>query len=320
METQIDKTLYCIIPISNPRRYKRRYELYEQFIKRLLQFDGIFVITVEMTFGDRCAHCEYNKDGLTSLKHKYIKVCSTSEIWVKENLINIGVGHLPCSWKYMAWIDADIEFINKDWVSETIHQLQHYAIVQLFQNAIDLGPEGQALSTHKSFGYCYNNKPEDFLKEKYRSYKNYDSAHPGYAWACTRVCYDTMGGLMDFPILGSADRHMCYAFIALIDFTYPKNINQNYIKMLRAFEERVKPFWANIGYVKGTIIHNWHGKKKHRQYRERWSILVKHDYNPITDIRYEYKHLIALNNNKPFMRNDIQKYFLQRNEDSIDLE
>ena len=49
---------------------------------------------------------------------------------------------LPINWKYVAWIDADIRFTNKNWVKETIEALgsgrAHF--LQLFERALQMGP------------------------------------------------------------------------------------------------------------------------------------------------------------------------------------
>jgi len=33
-----------------------------------------------------------------------------------------GVVGLPRDWRYVAWIDADVHFLNRDWAQETLHQ------------------------------------------------------------------------------------------------------------------------------------------------------------------------------------------------------
>jgi hypothetical protein len=37
------------------------------------------------------------------------------------------VARLPNDWKYVAWVDADVNFTNPHWVRVTVQQLQHYA-------------------------------------------------------------------------------------------------------------------------------------------------------------------------------------------------
>ena len=46
-----------------------------------------------------------------------------------------------------------MEFLRPDIVDETIHALQHHSIVQMFQHCLDMGPDGEVLHTHSSFGF-----------------------------------------------------------------------------------------------------------------------------------------------------------------------
>jgi hypothetical protein len=49
---------------------------------------------------------------------------------------------LPINWRYVAWIDADIRFMNKNWVKETVEALRsgraHF--LQLFERVQQMGP------------------------------------------------------------------------------------------------------------------------------------------------------------------------------------
>ena len=74
----------------------------------------------------------------------------------------------------------------------------------------------------------------------------------------------------------------------------------------------------NIGYVSGTIVHNFHGKKRNRFYVERWKCLDEKQYDPIRDIKRDYQGLFQLDTDKIKLRDDIRKYFRARNEDSVD--
>jgi hypothetical protein len=56
--------------------------------------------------------------------YKHIKVSTDSKVWVKENLINLGIKSLPDDWNFVAWVDADITFLNQNWVRETKEKLQ----------------------------------------------------------------------------------------------------------------------------------------------------------------------------------------------------
>jgi hypothetical protein len=201
--------LYVIAVVSNPARFSRRYQLFNEFCERLSKEENLILFSVELQQGSRPFQTNAN-----------LKLRTNDELWFKENLINIAASHLPEDWEYMAWIDTDLEFQNKNWVRETIEQLQTYKIVQLFSHAIDLGCKGETLQVH--IGFCY----QHVNGETWKAPKYGGTWHPGYAWAIRRETYDKLGGLMDFPILGSADHHMSLAFIGLVD-RYIKNIYDN---------------------------------------------------------------------------------------------
>jgi hypothetical protein len=302
--TTENSILYVIAVVSNPAMYARRYQLFNEFCERINKENQVKLITVELQQGCR-----------PFVTNSTIKLRTEHEIWHKENLINIGVRHLPANWKYMAWIDSDLEFQNKNWVKDTIEQLQCYSVVQLFSHAIDLGYKNETLQVHTGFGYQYVNGVE-WKDPKYGGVFH----HPGYAWAITRDAYDNIGGLIEFAILGSADNHMALAFIGKVDCTINRNLNHHYKLLCKIFQERCEKFIKrNIGYVNGTILHYFHSCKKNRKYVERWQILVENDFDPLRDIIKDSSDLWRLEGSKYKLRDDIKLYFRQRNEDSIDL-
>lgn len=304
-------TLHVIAVISNPVRFKRRYELFKNFQAYMLT-QNVNLICVELAFGDRDFVCT-QKDN-----PNHVQVRGKTELWHKENLINLGFQRLPTDWQYAAWIDADVEFLNTNWVHDTLNALQHHKIVQVFKDCIDLGPSGGVIQTHRSFGYQYvNGAPMETTLD-------YDVKfpHPGYAWAIRREAYDGIGGLVDFAILGAADHHMAWAFIGNVARSVPKvGMAPNYLGKLKVFETRSEThIKRDIGYVPGTIQHFWHGKKADRKYIERWSVLIKNKYDPETDIKKNHFGVIELEEYKLGLRNDIRTYMRNRNEDSVDEE
>jgi len=138
--------LYVILPYFNFCGFKRRRDLFVAFVRSIQFIKGIQIVVVETT----------GPVPLPSLPvSRHVKVSVDSPVWLKENLVNIGVKELPADWKYMAWIDADIEFRNQKWVQDTVDELKLYDIVQMFQTCVNLGPSGEALKIDKSFGYMH---------------------------------------------------------------------------------------------------------------------------------------------------------------------
>lgn len=292
--------LYVVVPYFNYCGFKTRHSLLIDFILRNKNTPGIKIVLVDAK-------------GPLSLPRlpvwKQITLCPKNTLWIKENLINIGVKYLPSDWKYMCWIDADIHFLNQNWVNDTKEALEIFDVVHMFHTAVNLGARGETIRVDKSFGYMYSQSGTPYtINDKYGFW------HPGYAWACTRKAWDKMRGLIDWAILGSADRHMALAWIGKSNLSRPGNIHENYKKLICDFEDECKDF--KVGNINGTILHEWHGSLENRKYKERWSILVDNNFDPVQDITVDRQGLIQFTKKGERMERDIQKYFLERKEDS----
>ena len=288
--------MYVILPYFNFCGFKKREKLFLEFVERISKYPVRIVVV--STGG--LPHC------LNVFKH--IEVQYKDQIWVKENLVNIGIRRLPSNWKYVAWIDADVTFLNENWVEDTLEELQVSDVVQMFQTAVNLGPSNEAMKIDKSFGYMHVKGGHEYSKTD-----KYGFWHPGYAWACTKKAYQKMGGLIDWAILGSGDRHMALALIGKVIWSAPGNIEYNYLQLLLKFQKSCKNL--KLSYIPGTILHHWHGSLENRRYRERWDILTKNKYDPVLDLDYTKQGLIYLNKTGERLKDDILHYFKERKED-----
>lgn len=303
--------LYVITVVSNPMRYRSRIKLYREFAERV-HAAGAVLITVEAAFADR------NFEVTESGNPHHVQVRTKHEIWNKENLVNIGIRHLPHDWEYVAWIDADVMFARPDWVQETISQLQHYSVVQMFSETIDVDDKYIQVTKSGSVamkGMVYQFKQTGQILNEYGKH----TGHCGYAWAATREAMETLDGLIDFSIVGSADFQMACAFMddILRSVTYP--CSGHYKDALSAWGRRAALLRRNIGYVDGLLIHNWHGKKSDRGYQWRWKILVDSQYNPYYDLKKDWQGLNYLVDDGSeryiALRDALKHYFRSRNED-----
>lgn len=301
--------LYVITPIFNSWRYKSRTRLYREFEAYLAQFPNVKLITVEAAFATRPYEVTSKDDPLD------IQLRTNTELWHKEQMINIGISRLPANWTSVAWIDADLRFARDDWATETLLRLHHYDVVQMFSEVINLGPNNEACGKPiESFMSAYEN---DRLKI---DGKYYMASHPGFAWAATRKAINATGGLLNIAILGSGDRHMAFGLIGKIEKGIPSGVSAGYKEQLLMWQDRAeKGIRRNVGFVPGLITHYWHGNKKNRRYNERWKILVENDYDPEFDIKPDWQDLFQFSGNKPKLEYQIRNYFKTRNEDSIDL-
>lgn len=347
----IDSPLFVICSIYNPARYKSRYKHYERFAKHVKD-SGAVLVTVEAAFGER-HHAldkgvtqygteihqaapekptEFHK-ARTTEPHIYIKVRTSSEVWLKENLINIAMQFLPADAKYIAWVDADVKFMRDNWVGETIHQLQHYDVVQMFSHVTDLDPDYQPLQNHIGFMYCYLNGmgrkqsvPGNYYYQppSKREDGSLNLWHPGFAHAAKRSVLDDLGGLIDFAILGAGDNHMCHALIGEGASSVHPGMSDAYKRKVAEWQWRADNYVRkNVGYVSGAIVHYWHGKKVNRRYWDRWKILVDNKFDPDIDIKKDTQGVVQLvdrfDARSTKLRDQLRNYFAQRNEDSSDV-
>lgn len=300
--------LNVVTAVANPIRWESRIRLYKEFEERMLDA-GVKLTVVECTYGDRPPELEGRH-----INHVHVRANAGALVWNKEPLLNIGIARLVDA-KYIMTCDADVHFRAKHWASETVHALQHYPIVQPWSDCYDLGPHGEHVDHHRSFcRLVYEDKP--IVQGPNAKDGPYRFGHPGYAWAWTRQALEWVGGLVETAALGAADHHMAMALIGRVDESIPGNISAEYKFPLRQWQARAMQHIAkNISYVPGTIEHYFHGDKKKRAYVDRWQVLIRNGFNPVTDLKRNSWGVLELAGNKPKLRHDIDVYFRSRDED-----
>jgi hypothetical protein len=318
---------YVITTISNPWRYRRRYELYWPFAE-MCRCAGVHLVTVELALGERPFM-------VTQSDNPYhVQLRTVEELWHKENMINIGCQHSmklsPRPTKF-AWIDADCRpaYSPRDWFEETWHLLQHYEFVQMWESMLDIDINNEAIgSSQPSFMSNYikygTPDPVEFaaLRASY-PYGPKGFGRPGLAWAANVDALYKAGGLVDFCILGSGDWYMAHALVGSLGTVSHIEEMQPYVRRLMQWQTLCERWIKrDVGFVNGLVIHDFHGRKALRQYMTRDQILISNQYNPDTDVKYDSQGLLQLETWEPRqikLRDQIRAYFASRNEDSIDL-
>jgi len=301
--------LYIVTSLFNPIRWKSRWKLYLDFARHVQESEGE-LFTAEVSFRKR--------EHVLPVNNHNLHLTTKHEFWLKENALNLAIQRLPDDWEYVAWVDADVQFVREDWCNETVHQLQHYDMVQMFSEAADLDARHQLHQKHKGFAWCYhNNIPIEQLNNGYYyppSQQGLVYWHPGFAWAIRRDAFDKLGGLIDFSVFGSADWLMARALIdKLPEALY---LGEHGLRWLEIWNERAKLLNHNIGYVDGLLLHNWHGPKADRKYKQRALDFQATNFNPEVDLKRDWQGLWQLTNNNLLLRDALRNYFRGRNEDA----
>lgn len=321
MKADLSK-FYVITCISNTARYKSRYTLYNKF-KAMVESAGVKMITVEMALGERAFEITERDNPM------HLQLRSIDEMFHKENMLNLGIQYLmqldPQA-REVAWIDADVfpAMLPIDWFSETWHQLQVYEVVQMFEYAQDLDPN------YNHIGKLHNGFMATYVKSGYvrpTSHGNwkmgyYDiHGHPGYAWAANISALNSLGGLCEAGVLGSNDRHMAMALIHCVEQSRSDELSPGYKMYLKAWQERcIRYIRKDVGYVKSTIYHGYHGAKAARGYSSRWKVLIDSQFDPYVDLKRDAQGLFqfeSFSERQILLRDRVRSYLRGRNEDCI---
>jgi len=349
-QDRVPHPLYVVTTVFDPMRYHSRWELYRTFQKHVRD-SGAVLVTIEAAFGDRefavTQHAppyglgedvDYAKLDVqvpqdakrlppSRAGQDYLKVRlhwslhTSSELWLKECLINRAIQHLPPDWRYVAWIDADVFFVRPDWVPATLHALQHAPFVQMFSESVDVSPDHEVLQRAKGWVWCHRSgmKPADPGPD-YRAPAGMVYWHPGFAWAARRDGYESVGGLIDWEIMGAADWRMARALTGQAHYDVTGAVHPNYrAKLLRWEALAERHIKRNLDFVPGLVVHRWHGRKRDRGYHTRWRLIQEHQFDPETDLARDSQGIYYLTDYKPALRDGLRAYFRARNEDSIDI-
>lgn len=307
----IEEKLHMVICVSNAIQFASRYILARNFINRIENEESnviLYIVELAYDLPNKKPQKFYITD---SNNPRHLQLRTSIPLWHKENLLNIGIQKLlPKNWKAVCWADADIIWDDPNFAINTLKVLNGCRdIIQNFSHCVDMDPNGNAMSIFSGFGYQYlHNRP-------YQKGGNPNNQfHPGYSWSCTRRAYEQMGGLYEYAILGAGDHHMslCWVFNGIKSIS--ESANKSYIHSILDFQEKCKGL--KIGYIPGTISHEFHGYKQKRGYNERWNILINNNYSPLEHITHDINGILIPTKDcsKNFLK-EIYMYFESRQED-----
>ena len=341
----VREPLYAIVPVFDPWRWKSRIKHTERALKHFAD-SGVVIVLVEAAFNRReLVFADSGLDGTPAsncgvlgsdhnFRHKYIGLRTKDELWLKENLINIGVQHLPYDWQNVCWLDADVTFIRPNWVGECIQKLQHYSFVQMFSQARDLSPDYEMMPEnypHANGEGIVRAWEDGYNFEKVPSGGTYygklapgeKRVWPGLAWAATRKAWDDVGGLIDFAVWGGSDHHMSFALLERPDKMMRNDLHRNYQKMCMQWYHRCRThIRQNVGSMDGAIFHSWHGRKTARGYNSKHSLLARIGFDPLRHLKRDFQGLYQLHDDRSTafvqLRDSMRKIAAERDEDSND--
>lgn len=304
------KGLWVVTAYYNPCGYGTRFRNYQIFAETLRR-SGVPLLTVECAFGDQPFTLEKSPN--------VVQVRSSSVIWQKERLLNLATSWLPSSCRYVAWLDCDLLFENKEWAVETAALLDEVPLVQVFETCNRLS-EGnfsttKGRSVRRSFASVTPKDPSVLKLSHFETH-----GHTGYGWAARRSLLDRHG-LYEFAIIGSGDHFMAHAAFGDEGGKCLELMSGEVWNQIKHFLDWAEPFADSVaGRVRATsgeVVHLWHGDLENRRYFERSRDLIRLGFNPYTDLVASPGKPLEWNPsmNKPELVTMFEKYFSSRQED-----
>lgn len=302
---RIGRELAAVCCYFNPLRYQSRLQNYRRFVANFSRFD-IPLITVELASGDQDFE-------LPNTPHT-IRLRSPDVLWQKERLLQLGFDYLARKgYRNAAWLDADTEFENPDWLAETILLLKQVPVCQLFEHVrVEMSSEGP----HKELDGSVNwwlRTGEIMTRKKC----------PGRAWAANLDLLQTVP-LYDRCIIGGGDRAFwlgCQCFgderrwirqvrKAFLWRNTNRRIRRDYLDWARRMGQAVQ---GRVGCVSGRITSYYHGDLENRRYSDRYRLLV--DFDPLCDIQLNQDAVWQWASRKAHLHRGIINYLAGRQED-----
>lgn len=325
------ETLHMVGVYSNPWRWRSRRQHFNDFVRHMRSCPNVRLYIVELAYGSRPFEVSEESDPLA------IRLRTDCEMFHKENLINLAVQRFPDGWEHGGYSDGDFHFTRYDWALEAIHMLQHHEFVQLFSNYADLSPATptsylghRMYRSNSTFAWNYLHQ-EEFLALKQKQMRTdpyygqeipsevfpfgFPPGAPGGAWAWRRSAFDTVQGMLDTCIMGSADWWMAFGLIGQKTMLRGDETIRSYNDDIRNWQKRASKLTANIGCVDQFAVHFYHGATSNRAYGTRESILQRWRFDPRYDLTRDWQGVYRWTGEKPGLRDDVRKVFLNRHED-----
>ena len=306
---------------------KKQY--YTEFAHRLESFNNLRLITVEVTYMGlpfilTQPHFEpYN-----------IQIRIQTPLNLKYNLLNYVISTLPSDAEYVAWIDYNIEFLNDDWVDDTLESLKTFNIVKLYKDCLIINKDSNILGSTTAVIKNPKNQKGFNHYEKITTLEKYS----GTAWAAKKEFITSIGGFLDLCITNENDEIINGCLEGKIDDVMPSSITTEFRDILREWQKSIKlnnkseevKVLNNVAkkYITDDLNESPQKKKKvkgngnknkneevnkYKKY-DGWALLLDYHFNPLKDLTRDESNLYQLKKDKEKMFKSFKEYYLQSND------
>ena len=203
-----------------------------------------------------------------------IKGDVNNKVWSKEIIINKVIDSID-DVEYLMWIDGDLIYDDLSWLDNIDDVVKGNDFVQLFENINYLNENEQITHCYKSIGFKLKNDLKPMSSSKISKFENKSDFKPGGSWL-GRFSILKEKKLFEKMYVGGGDVIFLYGVNGVNEgFTLTK-VKESNEEIYNEAVDWINSFGRyNIGYLKQTISHLYHGEMNGRNYIGRYKRLSK---------------------------------------------
>ena len=290
-------SLAAVTCFFNPCGYKKPVDNYDAFAS-LLDEQRVPLFTIELAIGDDPFYLA------ASINTRRVRVPAGNVMWFKERLFNLAVPTIPSRYTKLAFLDSDIEFDDDNWAERTASLLDSKVLAQPFSQGLWLNEDGDASKITPGVLSQFVQGQGSLTPDTFMD------SHPGFAWAGQRWLWEEHG-FFDMHVLGGGDRLLALAATNMVSHSYvseklSQGLREAFMAWAGPFQQAVT---GKMGELPGRVIHMWHGDRPADYYLNRHRILIRHDFDPIADLRRDVNNVYIWAGNKPELAAEVHQYF-----------
>ena len=229
-----------------------------------------------------------------------------STMFQKEALLNVALNKVIHDYDAVAWVDADVLFLNPSWARDVCRELERCHLAQCFTEALMLDQQDELMYRVRSCGAKIAAADE--------SWCDLSVSHPGFAWAArSETLKKTL--LYDRAVTGCGDTLMLAGVTGGLSTRLAESgavYQYDVLEWASKLPDDVK-----IGAAPGALCHMWHGDLVNRKTIDRLRWL--REIHPRRDVVVNDHGVLEWSaealRNKPRVVNGLRAYFESRRED-----
>lgn len=298
---QHTERLAAVTCFFNPHQGRRRVEIFGRFAAGLKAKAGIDLYTIEATYPGQPSQ-------IASTWR--VEVDPDSQIWLKENLLNIAINRLPDDCDAVIWIDADVLYYSRDLRDKVLDALRERPVVQPWSEIRYLDRANKPVGSWRPSMAWYNRRQRRPTADPRHSF-------PGMAWAARRETLTRIGGQYDRCITGGGDVAWACGAWGDGDVPYTKHWSPALIDDVIGWGKLLAAeTGGKVGVVEARAAHLYHGQLGNRQYVRRNHMLGECGFDPREHLEYAPNGVLRWSPAAPEpLRTAVRTYLHSRRED-----